>query len=208
MDDLLEGGGDFYNLFNLWYFLYFSYFSSEVRQKKRLFLSKKMIRQGYNHFNSQRNRKYITKKDIELLAYIKKHSKIDWKILLINFKYEVYVWRFYPTLKNNLKITTFSKQIELNKTNNGLPKNILFIVYLVNSVTCFNARVRYYFYILNWYQKIFLFYDRYYRYLGNEKKFGKRKIVPKRYSYKVHFIPYFYRRQLTGVRIDRNRKFK
>ena len=93
-----------------------------------------MIRQGYNHFNSQRNRKYITKKDIELLAYIKKQSKIDWKILLINFKYEAYVWRFYPTLKNNLKITTFSKQIELNKQIMDSPKTYyLSFIWLIAS---------------------------------------------------------------------------
>ena len=162
-----------------------------------------MIRQGYNHFDSRRNRKYITKLDAKLLTYIKKQSKIDWKIVLINFRYEAYVWRFYPTLKN-LKITTFSKQIELTKTNNGLPKNIIFIIYLVNRLTCFNARIRYYFYVLNWYEKIFLYYNRYYRYLGNERKFDKKKILPKRYSYKVHFIPYIYRRQLTGIRIDKN----
>ena len=163
-----------------------------------------MIRQGYNHFNSRRNRKYITKQDIELLTYIKKQSRIDWTILLINFKYEQYVWRFYPTLKKNLKLETFSRQLELSKRNNGVPKNILFIVYLINRITCFNARVRFYFYVLHWNQRIFLYYDRYYRYLGNEKKFGKKKILLKRNSYKIHFIPYIYHRQLTGIRIEKN----
>ena len=163
-----------------------------------------MIRQGCNHFDKRRNRKYTSKQDKELLAYIKKQSKLDWKILLIHFRYEQYVWRFYPTLKKNLKFTTFSRQLELSKTNNGLPKNIIFIVYLINSITCFNARIKYYFYILDWSNKIFLYYDRYYRYLGNERKFGKKKILPKRNSYKVHFVPYIYHRQLTGIRIDKN----
>ena len=36
---------------------------------------KKMIRQGYDHSNSQRNRKCITKLDIKLLSYIKKSQK-------------------------------------------------------------------------------------------------------------------------------------
>ena len=108
-----------------------------------------MIRQGYKHFDSQKTRKYIAKTDIELLKYIKKQSRLDWTILLINFRYEAYVWRFYPTLKRNLKIATFSRQLELNKRNNGLPKNIVFIVYLVNRVTCFNARIRFYFYVLH-----------------------------------------------------------
>ena len=105
--------------------------------------------------------------------------------------------------KKNLEITTFSQQVELNRTN-GLPKNIIFIVYMVNRFTCFNARIRFYFYVLSWYQKIFLYYNRYYRYLDNEKKFGKRKVIPKRYNYKVHFIPYIYRRELTGARIEKN----
>ena len=164
-----------------------------------------MIRQGYNHFDSRKNSKYITKQDLELLAYIKKQSIIDWRILLINFKYEQYVWRFYPTLKRNLKLNTFSRQLELSKRNNGLPKNIIFVVYLVNRVIGFNKRVKYYFYILHWSQRIFLYYDRYYRYLRNEKKFNnKSKILPKRNSYKVHFIPYIYHRQLTGMRMERN----
>ena len=71
-------------------------------------------------------------------------------------------------------------------------------------MTCFNARIRYYFYILDWGQKIFLYYNRYYRYLSNERKFGKKKILKKKNSYKVHFIPYIYHRQLTGIRSDRN----
>ena len=163
-----------------------------------------MIRQGHNHFDSRKIRKYTSKTDLELLDHIKKQSRVDLRILLNNFRYEQYVWRFYPTLKKNIKFQTFSRQLELSKRNNGLPKNILFIVYLINRMTCFNARVRFYFYVLNWYQKIFFYYSRYYRYLGNEKKFGKKKILPKRYSHKVHFIPFIYRRQLTGAKIEKN----
>ena len=163
-----------------------------------------MIIQSHNHFDIRKIRKYTSKTDLELLEHIKKQSKLDWRILLINFRYEQFVWRFYPTLKRNIKFHTFSRQLELSKRNNGLPKNILFIVYLVNRMTCFIARVRFYFYVLDWNQKIFLYYSRYYRYLGNEKKFGKKKILPKRYSYKVHFIPFICRRQLTGERIEKN----
>ena len=163
-----------------------------------------MIRQGYNHYDNRKDRKYITKEDIELLRYIEKQSRIDYTILLINFKYEQYVWRFYPTLKRNLKLNSFSRQLDLSKKNNGIPKNIIFIVYFVNRITCFNNRVRYYFYILHWGQKLFLYYYRYYRYLRNEKKFGNKKILPKRNNYKVHFVPYIYHRQLTGIRIEKN----
>ena len=35
-----------------------------------------MIRQGYNHFDSRKNREYISEQDIELLTYIKKQSKL------------------------------------------------------------------------------------------------------------------------------------
>ena len=162
-----------------------------------------IIRQGYKHFDSRKTSKYIGKTECELLTYIRKESRIDWTIILINFRYESYVWRFYPVLKKNLNIALVSRDLELTK-NNGVPKNILFIVYLINKITCFNARVRFYFYVLHWNQKIFLFYNRYYRYLGNEKKFGKRNIIPKKYNHKVHFIPYLYRRELTGVRIEKN----
>ena len=143
-----------------------------------------MSRQDYICFNSQRNRKYTIKQDIE---------------------YEICIfWRLYPRLKKNLKFERTNRQLVLSKTNNGVPKNILFIVYLINSITCFSAKIRYCFSVLHWNKKIFLYYNRYYRYLGNEKRFGKKKILPKKYSYKVHFIPYIYRRQLTGMRIDKS----
>ena len=163
-----------------------------------------MIRQGYNHFDSRKIRKYLTKTDLLILTYIEMQSRLDLTILLVNFKYESYVWRFYPILKRNPKITAFSLQLESTKINNGLPENIIFIVYLVNRMTCFNARVRFYFYVIHWSDKIFLYYNRYYRYLANEKEFGKRKIIPKKYSHKVHFIPYMYQRELTGARIEKN----
>ena len=164
-----------------------------------------MIRQAHNHFDKRKNSKYIVKEDLELLAFVKEQSRTDWIVLINNFKYEQYVWRFYPTLKRNIKLDTFSRQLELSKTNNGVPENIIFIVYLVNRTTCFNKRINFYFYILHWSQRIFLYYYRYYRYLSNEKKFNnKNKTLVKRNSYKVHFIPYIYRRQLTGCRIERN----
>ena len=122
---------------------------------------------------------------------------------MCNFRYEQYVWRFYPTLKMNIKFTMNSRELEF-KRNNSTPKNIIFIVYLINKMTCFNATIRYYCYILEWSQKMFLYYNRYYRYLGNERKFGKKNILNKRNSHKVHFIPCIYHRQITGIRVQRN----
>ena len=52
-----------------------------VKQKSKSFFymilirknrkSSRMIRQGYNHFDSRRNREYTSEQDIELLTYIK-----------------------------------------------------------------------------------------------------------------------------------------
>ena len=165
--------------------------------------SPKMIRYRYDHFDSRKNKEYTSEEDIELLKYIKNKSILDYRILLCNFRYEQYVWRFYPTLKTNVKFTMISRELEF-KRNNSTPKNIIFIVYLINKMTCFTARIRYYFYILEWSQKMFLYYNRYYRYLANERKFGKKKILKKRNSHKVHFVAWIYHRQITGIRLQRN----
>ena len=129
---------------------------------------------------------------------------MDWRILLANFRYEQYVWRFYPNLKKNAKFETISNKLELRYNTNALPKNIIFIIGLVNTITCFNRRIKYYLYILHWNQRIFMYYNRYYRYLGNDKKFGKKNCLKYKNSHKLHFIAYMYHRQFTGVRLDRN----
>ena len=146
-----------------------------------------MTRQGYIRFNNQTNREYTSKQDIEFELCV--------------------IWQLYPKLKKNQQFETLNRQLVLSKRNNGLPKNILFIVYFVNSLTYFNAKIRYCFRVLHWNKKIFLYYNRYYRYLENEKRFGKRKILPKRNNYKLHFIPYIYHRQFTGLRMKNNRLY-
>ena len=98
-----------------------------------------MIRCHYNPLDSRKNKDYTSEDDIKLLQYIKTKSRTDWTILLISFRYEQYVWHFYPLLKRNLKFATISRELELGKTNNSIPKNIIFIVYLINKMTCFNA---------------------------------------------------------------------
>ena len=166
--------------------------------------SSRMIRYRYNHFDSRKNKEYTSENDIKLLEYIKRKSKLDWRILLINFKYEQYIWRFYPNLKDNPKIDTVATQLDLANRNNSTPDNILFIIHLINRITCFNSRLRYYLYILHWNQRIFLYYNRYYRYQANEKKFGKKTIIKKKHSHKIHFVACIYHRQLTGIRLERN----
>ena len=136
---------------------------------------------------------------------IKRKSKLDWKILLLHFKYEQYIWRFYPNLKQNRKIEKITYQLEFEvKTCNSIPTNIIFIVGTVNLITCFNSRLRYYLWILHWGQKLFLYYNRYYRYLDNETKFGKMRTLKKKHSDKLHFVACIYDRQLTGIRLEKN----
>ena len=139
------------------------------------------------------------------MKHIKRKSNFDYRILLQNFRYEQYVWCFYWTLKENPKIEIVSEQLEIKHyRTDGLPKNIIFIVGLINIMTCFNRRVRYYLYMLNWNQKIFMYYNRYYRYLYNEKKFGKKKFLKCKHSHKLHFVACMYHRQLTGIRLEKN----
>ena len=134
---------------------------------------------------------------------IKRKCKLDWRILLAKFRYEQYIWHFYPNLKDNPKLETISNQLEFEARTDSIPKNIIFIVGLVNAVTYFNRRLRYYFYILHWNQRLFMYYNRYYRYLGNEKKFGKTTTLKRKHSHKLHFVACMYHRQLTGVRLER-----
>ena len=129
---------------------------------------------------------------------------MDWRLLLANFRYEQYVWRFYPNLKENNTFEAISNKLELRYKTMTLPRNIIFIVGLVNTITCFNRRIKYFLYILHWNQRIFMYYNRYYRYLNNDKMFGKKKFLSYKHSHKLHFIAYMYHRQFTGVRLDRN----
>ena len=136
---------------------------------------------------------------------IKRKSKLDCKILLLHFKYEQYIWRFYPNLKQNRKIEKITYQLEFEVgTCNSIPKNIVFIVGTINLLTCFNKRLRYYLWILHWSQKLFLYYNRFYRYLHNETKFGKTRTLKRKNSHKLHFIACIYNRQLTGIRLEKN----
>ena len=60
------------------------------------------------------------------------------------------------------------------KLNNGLPKCIIKIVEVINMVTYFNKQIRQFAQILIFTQDVFKYYNRYYRYLGNEKLFNKK----------------------------------
>ena len=50
----------------------------------------------------------------------------------------------------------------------------MLIVKLVNKITYFNKEIKHFIWILAWTQELFTYYNRYYRYLRNEKVFGKQ----------------------------------
>ena len=163
-----------------------------------------LFRYPCDYYDSRKKPGYICKADKQLLKYIKRKCSLDWRILLANFRYEQYVWRFYPNLKENGKFQSISNKLELQHKTNSLPKNIMFIIGLVNTITCFNRRIRYYYYILHWNERIFMYYNRYYRYISNDKKFGKKNFLKYRHSHKLHFVAYMYHRQFKATRLDRN----
>ena len=96
------------------------------------------FRNPWDYYNSRKKPGHICKADKELLKYIKRKCSLDWRLLLVNYRYEQYVWRFYPNLKENPKFESVSNKLELAPKTNALPKNIVFIVELVNIITCFN----------------------------------------------------------------------
>ena len=53
----------------------------------------KMIKYRCDYFDSRKNKDYTSEEDIKLLEYIKNKSRLDWTILLINFRYEQYTLR-------------------------------------------------------------------------------------------------------------------
>ena len=139
-----------------------------------------------------------------LLEHIKLHSTFDWKLLVNDFKYEDYVWWSYLNLKGNVRFRQFSDILEMENRCNGTPKCIIKVVQLINEVTFFNERIRYCLWIILWNQKIFTYYDRYYRYFENERLFGEKKFLNYRHGHKLHFISCIKNRELTGVRLNKN----
>ena len=137
-----------------------------------------------------------------LLKKIKQNSIFDWRLLKTIY-YEDYVWWSYPNIRQNEKLNVIIHEIEF-KRNNGVPKNIMLIVKLVNKITYFNKEIKHFIWILAWTQELFTYYNRYYRYLRNEKVFGKQNFLNYKNGHNLHFISYIKRRELTGVRLNKN----
>ena len=134
---------------------------------------------------------------------IKQKSLLDWR-LIKQIYFEDYIQWCYPNIRGNQKLDLIISQLEF-KRNNGLPKCILLVIELVNKITYFNKSIKHFVWVLTWSQEIFKYYDRYYRYLRNERiMFGKRNFLSIKNGHKLHFISFIKHRELTGVRLNRN----
>ena len=162
-------------------------------------------------------------KRVELSAYIKKQSKIsrneyylllqkiyatsgyNWYLITNQFPHEDYIWWSYTNYSQNRKLRLYIDELEMDyKTDLGCPRNIISIVEIINVNTYFNRRVRYFFTLMSWAHNIFIYYNRFYRYLQNDKLFGKKQRVPTKDRHKLHFVPFMYHRQITAVKLSRN----
>ena len=161
--------------------------------------------------------------EIEKLKHIKKQSIISRRIyypllqemynrsgynfyLISNqFPYEDYVWWSYTNYNTNRTLRKYIDDLEMNyKTDSGCPRNIIRIVEIINMNTYFNQRIRYFFTLLSWAHNIFIYYNRFYRYLKNDKLFGKKTRIAIRHGHKLHFIRFISYRQNTGIKINKN----
>ena len=134
--------------------------------------------------------------------HIRRISSFDWK-LIQTVKYDDYIWWSYPNFKLNEKFEWFCNALDL-KRNNGIPKCIITIVEIINNVTYFNKQIRQFVWVLTWSQQMFRYYDRYYRYLKNERVFGKKNFLNYRHGHKLHLTSCIKNRELTGIRLNKN----
>ena len=141
----------------------------------------------------------------ELLKKIYIRSGYNWHLILTLFHQEDYIWWSYVNYQENCKLRRFIDIIEMEySTDSGCPPNIISIIQLINTNCYFNRRIRYYFSLMSWAHKIFIYYNRFYRYRKNNRLFGKKEHLNTRNGHKLHFIAYIYHRQFTGVKLNKN----
>ena len=167
----------------------------ELKRKKKTVKKKRRYTKYYNA-------RYLRKRNIIFLKRVKSRSYLNWK-LIHSVNYEDYIWWSYPNFAHNIKFEIFCANMEF-KLNNGLPKCIIKIVEMINMVTYFNKQIRQFAQILMFTQDVFKYYNRYYRYLGNEKLFNKKKFLNYKNGHKLHFISCIKNRELTGVKLNTN----
>lgn len=142
---------------------------------------------------------------VEICSFNEKQehvARFNQKIIQV-VKYQNYLWWCSRTFEQNKNFALFNKNLDL-KNDRGLPKCIIKIVELVNQVSYFNKEIRKFVRAATWYKHIFMFYNRYYRYLHNERLFGKKKFLNYKHGHKLHFISYLKKRELTGHRLNTN----
>ena len=133
---------------------------------------------------------------------VRQRSVFDWRIIQI-IRYEDYIWWSYPNVKLSPKFESFNYQLDL-KNDNGTPKCIMKIIQIINRVSYFNKEIRKFIWVITWHQQILKYYNRYYRYLKNERLFGKKNFLNYKHGHKLHFISCLKNRELTGFRLNKN----
>ena len=141
---------------------------------------------------------------LDLLRRIYHRSGYDWSLILIQFRNEDYIWWSYITYQQSRELRRFIDILEMQSCDKGYPRNIIKIVEIINSHCYFNRRIRYFFTLMSWAHNIFIYYNRYYRYLKNNRLFGLKEHLDLRNGHKLHFVAYMYHRQYTGARLNRN----
>ena len=141
----------------------------------------------------------------QLLKWIYSSSGYNWHLISNQFRFEDYVWWSFTNYQQNVRLRRFIDTLEMEyKCDMGCPHNIITIVELINMNTYFNRRIRYFFTLMSWAHNIFIYYNRFYRYLKNDKLFGKKQCLAIKNSHKLHFVAFMCHRQYTGVKLNKN----
>ena len=169
---------------------------------KRIGLELKRKKETTRKKNKEYCVRYQRQRNIIFLKRVKSRSYFHWR-LIHSVNYEDYIWWSYANFTRSNKFEIFCQQVQLEK-NSGLPKYIVKIIELINTSTYFNKEIRRFAFILTFGQDIFRYYNRYYRYLRNEKLFGRKKFLSYKNGHKLHFISCIKNREITGVRLNKN----
>ena len=140
----------------------------------------------------------------DLLKKIYCRSGYIWAVISYKFPNEDYVWWSWVNFTENRKLTRLVDELEMMSCDHGCPKNIIYIMEMINLHCYFNRRIRYFFTLISWASNVFIYYNRYYRYKTNNRLFGKKEHLNLKNAYKLHLVTYMNHRQYTGHRLDRN----
>ena len=140
----------------------------------------------------------------DLLQKIYNRSGYIWSVISFQFQNEDYVWWSWVNFVENRRLTRLVDELEMVPCDHGYPKNIMYIIEIINLHCYFNRRIRYFFTLITWASNIFIYYNRYYRYKSNNRLLGKKEHFDFKNGYKLHLVAYINHRQYTGHRLDKN----